>query len=162
MAKQKIKLPGKYKITVIETLEEIYPETGRRLIRPNISVWKGILVFFLYIIGAGLLAYGVNKGMAMLIAPEKLWLNFGWRFALLYIALLLLLFFLKLKSMVIFAIRVYQKYGSYEIRCRCLFVPNCSEYMILAIKKYGVFRGVKKGFARFKRCYGSNGGEDYP
>ena len=50
----------------------------------------------------------------------------------------------------------------YGIRCNCLFVPNCSEYMILAIKKYGAYKGVRKGISRLLRCHEPNGGEDYP
>jgi putative component of membrane protein insertase Oxa1/YidC/SpoIIIJ protein YidD len=34
--------------------------------------------------------------------------------------------------------------------------------MIMAINKYGLFRGVYKGIRRLLRCKPPNGGEDYP
>ncbi|HPI67015.1 MAG TPA: membrane protein insertion efficiency factor YidD [bacterium] len=40
----------------------------------------------------------------------------------------------------------------------CRFYPSCSEYMVLAIKKHGLFRGVIKGFNRLLRCNPFNPG----
>ncbi|MDR2171961.1 MAG: membrane protein insertion efficiency factor YidD [Planctomycetaceae bacterium] len=34
----------------------------------------------------------------------------------------------------------------------CRFEPSCSTYMILAIKKYGLFYGLFKGVWRICRC----------
>ncbi|MDR0391959.1 MAG: membrane protein insertion efficiency factor YidD [Planctomycetaceae bacterium] len=45
----------------------------------------------------------------------------------------------------------------------CRFEPSCSTYMILAIKKYGVLRGILKGIWRICRCNPyCNGGYDPP
>lgn len=45
----------------------------------------------------------------------------------------------------------------------CKYQPSCSEYMKLAIEKYGVFFGVFKGLWRILRCNPfSRGGEDLP
>ena len=79
-----------------------------------------------------------------------------------FFLLQLLAFIFRLKSIVIFVIRIYQKYAPYQIRSVCLFEPNCSEYMILAIEKYGLIKGVIMGIKRFKRCCYPNGGVDYP
>ena len=38
-------------------------------------------------------------------------------------------------------------------RGNCRFSPTCSEYMIQAIKKYGVFSGVYRGIKRLSRCH---------
>ncbi|MBR1734542.1 MAG: membrane protein insertion efficiency factor YidD [Alphaproteobacteria bacterium] len=35
---------------------------------------------------------------------------------------------------------------------RCKFYPTCSEYAILAIKKYGFFIGIIKSIVRILRC----------
>ncbi len=67
-----------------------------------------------------------------------------------------------LKYFLILCIRCYQKIAPKEIRGRCLYEPTCSEYMILAIKKYGVIKGILKGIDRLKRCHYPNGGVDYP
>ncbi len=34
----------------------------------------------------------------------------------------------------------------------CKFTPTCSEYMIGAVTKYGVSRGVYRGIRRILRC----------
>lgn len=46
---------------------------------------------------------------------------------------------------------------------RCKFYPNCSEYAVLAIQKYGVLGGSFKAFTRILRCnpFGK-GGVDFP
>lgn len=60
-----------------------------------------------------------------------------------------------LKSAVIGAVRLYQRYAPENIRRRCLFKPTCSEYAILAVQKYGVIRGLYKTYVRlFKKCKG--------
>ncbi len=67
-----------------------------------------------------------------------------------------------LGKLVIFLARIYQKNAPKRIRNNCRFVPSCSQYMILAIQKYGVIKGVSMGINRLGRCKYPNGGEDYP
>ncbi|MBQ8782837.1 MAG: membrane protein insertion efficiency factor YidD [Clostridia bacterium] len=68
-----------------------------------------------------------------------------------------------LKKAIIGAIRLYQHYAPEDIRRRCLFKPTCSEYAILAVKKYGVVIGLFKAYKRlFKRCRGNIYMIDYP
>ena len=57
---------------------------------------------------------------------------------------------------------MYKAFAPMEMRDRCRFVPTCSTYMIMAIKKYGIIRGVIKGIKRIRRCVPPNGGVDYP
>jgi len=85
----------------------------------------------------------------------------------LYIVLFLLIFLvlyaiITLKTAIIGAIKIYQRYAPDSIRNKCRFEPSCSEYMILSIEKYGTIRGVLKGINRLKRCNVNNGGFDYP
>lgn len=45
----------------------------------------------------------------------------------------------------------------------CRFHPSCSEYFILAVRKYGPLRGAWKGTGRICRCHPfSAGGYDPP
>ena len=45
----------------------------------------------------------------------------------------------------------------------CRFTPTCSEYFILAVRKYGPLRGALKGVWRILRCNPfSAGGTDWP
>lgn len=74
-----------------------------------------------------------------------------------------LLFILLLsKKACIWMIHLYQHYASDETRLSCVFEPSCSEYMIMCINKFGVFRGILKGIKRLSRCHPPNGGKDYP
>ena len=71
--------------------------------------------------------------------------------------------FLYAKKIVVAMIELYQYFAPECIRRRCLLMPTCSEYMILAVKKYGAIRGVCKGINRlFTRCCSTVYRIDYP
>ncbi len=74
----------------------------------------------------------------------------------------LLYLFVFLKQIVITLVKLYQFFAPEKVRLRCRFEPSCSQYMILAIEKYGLFKGLKKGINRLKRCNVKDGGYDYP
>ena len=60
-------------------------------------------------------------------------------------------------------IRAYQVAVSPLLGPACRFEPSCSRYMIGAIEKYGLIRGVAKGLARVGRCHPWHpGGYDPP
>ena len=80
----------------------------------------------------------------------------------LFIILMLVCIFLNSRQIVIFAIVVYQRFAPVEIRSKCLYIPSCSNYTILVLKKYGLIIGTVKAIDRFRRCRYPNGGEDYP
>ena len=45
----------------------------------------------------------------------------------------------------------------------CRFRPSCSRYMVGAVTKYGLIRGVARGLRRLARCHPWNpGGYDPP
>lgn len=67
---------------------------------------------------------------------------------------------IRLRSIMIWFILLYQRFAPAETRLRCVFVPSCSEYAILALKRYGVIRGIPKIISRLKRCHPPNGGSD--
>jgi putative membrane protein insertion efficiency factor len=66
------------------------------------------------------------------------------------------------KLLIVKLIIFYQKNAPQSIRDACRFKPTCSEYMKLALKKYGLLKGVTKSFYRICRCRPPNGGIDYP
>lgn len=68
-----------------------------------------------------------------------------------------------MKSLIIKLIKLYQKHISPFLGDNCRFTPNCSEYMIGSINKYGSFRGMLKGIRRILKCHPFNpGGIDLP
>lgn len=68
-----------------------------------------------------------------------------------------------LAAILIWPVRFYQAAISPMLGPKCRYTPTCSEYFILAVKKYGPFRGALKGIWRILRCNPfSRGGTDYP
>ncbi len=60
-------------------------------------------------------------------------------------------------------INLYRRFISPLTPPTCRFYPTCSEYAILAIRKYGAFRGSLKAVWRILRCNPfSKGGIDMP
>ena len=66
-----------------------------------------------------------------------------------------------LRRLLIWLITLYQAKAKLETRLKCCYEPSCSEYAILAIKKYGAVKGSIKAIKRLKRCH-PPGGIDYP
>lgn len=148
------------KMHVICDLEERYMFTGQKLIRPKVN-W---LTAFAYIVISLLLGFVVAKATAYAVI-EQTEISLGLAkciFVSTFIFVVALICVLKSKTIMIFIIHIYQRYAPYQTRATCLFIPNCSDYMILAIQKYGTIKGVRMGLERFKRCEHPNGGEDYP
>ena len=70
-----------------------------------------------------------------------------------------------MSKVIIGLIRIYQRYFS-RFTGRCLYKPSCSTYAILAIKKYGLKKGIKMAYNRINRCDAAHvhlyDTEDYP
>ena len=67
-----------------------------------------------------------------------------------------------IKKTVINTIKIYQKILSPDTglpnklgltKNTCQFFPTCSVYTIQAVEKYGVLKGLYKGFRRVLRCH---------
>ena len=53
---------------------------------------------------------------------------------------------------------IYQKYAPRRIRNACRFEPSCSNFGIQALKRWGIFRGVKLIIKRLSLCKPPYGG----
>lgn len=73
-----------------------------------------------------------------------------------------LYYFILMKYVLIFMVKIYQHLAPICIRSKCRFEPSCSNYMLQSLEKYGLFKGLKKGINRIKRCNINDGGYDYP
>lgn len=67
-----------------------------------------------------------------------------------------------LKRHIIGCVLAYKAFAPISMRDKCRFEPTCSTYMIMAINKYGLIKGLYKGIRRILRCKPPNGGIDYP
>jgi len=69
----------------------------------------------------------------------------------------------QLKKLAIYLIKLWQRFISPLYPPSCRYYPTCSNYAIMAIEKYGLFKGSLKAFLRILRCNPFfKGGVDYP
>lgn len=58
-----------------------------------------------------------------------------------------------MRELVIALLRFYKRYISPLLPSACRFHPTCSEYMMQAVEKHGVPRGVFLGIKRLSKCH---------
>lgn len=58
-----------------------------------------------------------------------------------------------MRKAVIATLRFYKRFLSPYLPSACRYQPTCSEYMLEAVSKYGVARGVSLGVRRLLRCH---------
>lgn len=67
-----------------------------------------------------------------------------------------------MKFLLLGLIRFYQYAISPLLPPRCRFRPTCSQYAVLAVKKYGVVKGSWLALKRISRCHPWGGCGDDP
>jgi len=125
------------------------PEPHNPLNRPSISFKRPIIALVVYLVVTAVLIVA----SAVVLPGWGWWLWLGWS---------VLNFAVIAKRALIWCVHLYQNKAPDKVRLRCVFEPSCSEYMILAVNKYGFLVGVLKGINRLLRCHPPNGGVDYP
>jgi len=58
-----------------------------------------------------------------------------------------------MRKVVVATLRFYKRFLSPLLPSACRYLPTCSEYMIEAVDRYGVRRGVWMGTRRLLRCH---------
>jgi putative membrane protein insertion efficiency factor len=58
-----------------------------------------------------------------------------------------------MRELVVQVLRFYKRWLSPMLPSACRYHPTCSEYMMQAVEKHGVIRGVSKGIWRLLRCH---------
>lgn len=58
-----------------------------------------------------------------------------------------------MRELVTGSLRFYKRWISPMLPSACRFHPTCSEYMMEAVERYGVLRGVSMGIRRLLRCH---------
>jgi len=130
-----------------------YGISGHREIdRPDINIWKMALCFLLRLLPAAAVT-----AAAALIPQTR-----DHVIAAAACAAALTLFF-NFRRLVTGLILIYQRYAPEKLRAACIYEPSCSNYMLMAMEKYGTVKGIIKGIKRLMRCrYPNTGGIDYP
>jgi putative membrane protein insertion efficiency factor len=140
----------------------------RELTRPNTNIMKALWYFMTFfgidilitLICGCLIQYLYHTGrffdLELTNNPTAL-------FAIIFLIITSTGILIVAKKAIIGLVRLYQHYAPEKIRRKCIFKPTCSEYMILALEKYGLLKGLYKGIYRmFFRCKGFFYSVDYP
>lgn len=123
----------------------------RKLVRPKIRWWK-IILFIVLLAAAAIGGYFLLG--ALCVSPViSAWVC---------VAFVLVVLMLYAKRILICMVHIYQRYAPDATRNKCRFEPSCSQYMILSLQKYGLWKGLFKGIDRLKRCRAKDGGFDEP
>ncbi len=67
-----------------------------------------------------------------------------------------------MKFIIIKLLKGYKYFISPLLGNRCRFYPSCSEYMMTAVERFGIIKGIGLGLKRLGRCHpGCEGGIDH-
>lgn len=58
-----------------------------------------------------------------------------------------------MRELIISVLRLYKQWVSPLLPAACRFQPTCSEYMMQAIERHGVLRGIRLGALRLLKCH---------
>jgi len=58
-----------------------------------------------------------------------------------------------MRELVAGTLRIYKQWLSPLLPTACRFQPTCSEYMMQAVERHGVVRGVSLGIIRLLKCH---------
>ena len=126
-----------------------------KLVRPKINYIRTTLSVLVFFTTSLLIAFVITTiSQKSLLVPLVLMSRY-------FFIIFFVLFMLCLRFIIVWFILLYQRYAKSETRLRCCFIPSCSEYAVLAIKKYGTVVGGIKTMRRLFRCH-PPGGIDYP
>lgn len=160
--KQKLTVPKLYESGSQDDLVR-YVTEHRPLFRPQFDGWKIARNILFSLLGAAVCGvfYGYVFFLICRERPDVPLDPVRWGVIFAAIALFCILFWAR-KRLCAFVIHIYQAKAPDHVRLRCVYTPSCSEYMLLSIQKYGLVRGIWRGWKRLKRCHNPNGGEDWP
>ena len=122
----------------------------RELIRPKTNI-----IYAIYFLSFLLLVCFIISIIIKLLFEK---IPFVLVFMLIFFSITLVLF----KKIVIGIVEIYQHYMPEQFRRNCLCMPTCSEYMILAVEKYGALKGLWKGLYRLMYTCKKDYKVDYP
>ena len=123
----------------------------RHNVRPKLNLWRVLLYALIVLCASTVLSLFVYN-----LSKSVIWSILTGVFAVLAVLIIFI------KPVFIWLVKLYQKVAPDCIRNRCRFEPSCSQYMILAVEKYGFLKGFIKGWKRIKRCVPPNSGYDLP
>jgi putative component of membrane protein insertase Oxa1/YidC/SpoIIIJ protein YidD len=151
-------VPSEIEMPSEEEQDEAWHYVCQRVLeRPPASIFNVSRNVLVFLMGDILLTAATYMLFAKYAANSILFI------AILFSVYMLLGLAIVSKRAIIGLIHLYQHYAPERIRRKCIFKPTCSEYMILALEKYGLVKGLYKGIYRlFFKCNGFYYSVDYP
>lgn len=123
---------------------------NRELIRPKTNFFTAIKFLVVLELVTLIIVFCASKLLVFV--------GFNYDFTLLHLFVSIVLLFAVFKRFSILLIELYQHYASEEQRRKCTLKPSCSEYAIITLNKYGLFKALKKIYIRlFFTCNGIYG-----
>ncbi len=58
-----------------------------------------------------------------------------------------------MRTLLLLAIRAYQRFVSPLLPVACRFTPTCSQYAAEAVRRHGVVKGARLALVRLLRCH---------
>ena len=124
---------------------------NRTLARPDVKMrhlWTCLII---------LIVVNFAFGLGVLFIPVVAWIQI-----IIYLTAFVLFNEFYLRFFGVILIKCYQHYATYEMRITCKCMPSCSEYSILALKKYPLLIAFIKIYKRLNKTCDGNYKEDYP
>ena len=119
----------------------------RSLYRPSTNL-KTLIVFLLLLVGV---SFVVNAILIQLINQLCMDMTFLQSWFIIFISCLLLYY----RKFLIILIELYQHYAPERIRRKCICMPTCSEYAIICVRKYNIFKALWRIYNRLAHeCIG--------
>lgn len=119
----------------------------RPLTRPSMSYKRLLFIMLIFSIATVLLLF-LCKSISNAFGNSLYVVCFT-------IVLSCIFFYYLIKCILILIVKCYQRYASDDLRRSCVCMPTCSEYAIIAIKKYNLFKAVRMIYIRLtKECQG--------
>jgi len=138
-----------------QDVAEIYVN-DRRLVRPNTNIKTALIWVSIFVLVTGVLAWIIHYVFISvgIVACFPSYIQEFCHAHNFNVMVMICAFVIIVESLfcfkyaVIGMIKLYQHYAPEEIRRRCLFMPTCSEYAIMAVRKYGGIIGLCKTYYR--------------
>ena len=89
-------------------------------------------------------------------------INTKWIIVISILLICLIFFWTTIKYIFMKAIECYQHYASEELRRSCVCKPTCSEYALIALKKYNLIKACLSIYTRLTMGCSGDYHEDYP
>ena len=129
---------------------------NKTLIRPKTKIWSPVLLLAILIFIGACIGIVFTKVLASYLSLNSI------SSIMLIIGSIVVSLMLGLKQVLILLVECYQHYAPEKYRRLCLCKPTCSEYALIVLKKYSLFKAVYLIYIRLTKTCRDSYKIDYP